>query len=139
MRASHKPRAYAVIAILTIILGSLSGCRKAPINGDLDGQWQITRIEYPDGTIATPESKYICFSLHVVQLTTPGEPDIHGNMRYEGDTLTLDFPYDNTEERLLTLYQWGIASNPTTFHIVSLTSKNLFVATNHIKISCKKF
>ena len=40
------------------------GCGKLPINGDLDGQWQIQEIRYTDGRVETPERAYYCVQLH---------------------------------------------------------------------------
>ncbi|MDZ3927115.1 hypothetical protein UZS95_11540 [Parabacteroides goldsteinii] len=36
-----------IIAVLLILI--VSACGKMPINGDLDGRWQIMKIEYASG------------------------------------------------------------------------------------------
>lgn len=58
---------------LFIFVASFASCTKAPINGDLEGLWQLTRIESPDTTIATRQ--YWAFQLHLVQI---------GNQRFFG-------------------------------------------------------
>ena len=50
-----------IIRALTLIiltLTTMSACRELPLNGDLDAQWQITSITYPDGKVVDPEGKY---------------------------------------------------------------------------------
>lgn len=63
---------YKIIALTLIAATGLlaAGCRDCPTNGKLDNQWQIMKIEYPDGTVQQPEKLYYCFYRDIVQLTT---------------------------------------------------------------------
>lgn len=45
-----------IIAVLLVLI--VSACRKTSINGDLDGRWQIMKIEYASGEEETPERAY---------------------------------------------------------------------------------
>ena len=122
------------------ILGS---CRKASDNGKLDGQWQIMGIEtLDDAKSFVPEKRlYICLNLHVVQLTTAGGVGVSGNMRYEKGTgeIDWDFPYHETETGKSALRQWGVYSNPVTFHVVKLDGKSLVLKSDKSVITCRRF
>ena len=46
---------YIIGALLLLMA---SACGKMPINGDLDGRWQIMKIEYASGEEDMPERAY---------------------------------------------------------------------------------
>ena len=46
-----------IIAVLLVLI--VSACGKMPINGDLDGRWQIMKIAYTSGEEDTPERAYL--------------------------------------------------------------------------------
>ena len=108
--------------IITIILVVVSGliplsCTKSPINGDLDGQWEVMDV-YPSPSVnIIPERLYYNFSLHVCMLSYYGGTFLFANMVYDGDTLILDFAEDKNEEDILALQQYGILTNPVTFKV----------------------
>ena len=84
---------YKIIALTLIAATGLlaAGCRDCPTNGKLDNQWQIMKIEYPDGTVQQPEKLYYCFYRDIVQLTTGGVVAT-ANLTQKGSTLTMEFP-----------------------------------------------
>ena len=45
-----------ITAVLLVLM--VSACGKMPINGDLDGRWQIMKIEYASGVEEAPERAY---------------------------------------------------------------------------------
>ena len=53
-----------IILCVCLLLGVLCSCDKKPINGKLDGRWQLMTIEYNDGSIKECERMYPIF--HVV-------------------------------------------------------------------------
>ena len=55
-----------IIAVLLILI--VSACGKMPINGDLDGRWQIMKIEYASGEEENPERAYYSVALHTINL-----------------------------------------------------------------------
>ena len=98
-----KNKIFFCIALLfgIISLISLPSCRKTPINGKLDAQWQIMKIEYlEDAEEWTPEQRrYIDINLHVVNLRSVSENEsagavIAGNLNYDKgtSTVTMYFP-----------------------------------------------
>ena len=46
MTLINTKKRYIVAVLLTLIV---SACGKMPINGDLDGRWQIMKIAYASG------------------------------------------------------------------------------------------
>ena len=133
------------VLVCTILVG---GCRKAPINGKLDGQWQIMKIELTDdGTVTTPEWRaYIDINLHVVNLTTVTTAEVQGdrvcgNLIYDksASTMTLDFPYNTEGSKLERLKVWGIYSNPVTFDIVKVNGKELVIRSARSIVTCRRY
>jgi hypothetical protein len=125
-----------ILMLLTVImLLAVGSCSKNPINGDLDGQWQIMSIVYSDGHMEIPEQLYYCFSLHTVYLSAPGS-GVGGNMVYEGDKLSLDIAH---AEKATDLLPWGINSIVTNFDVVELTSSKLTLKSEYATIEFRKF
>lgn len=127
---------YLTLAV-TILVSLTTSCRKVPINGKLDGQWQVMKVEYDDGTTVTPSSSYYCFSLHVAQLNGNGGGS--ANMVYDGDVITLDFPYIKSENAAKSLYNFGIAENPASLTVVKLTGSTLVMQSSVATVTCRRF
>ena len=131
----------AFVAIMSLFL--LGGCRKAPINGKLDGQWQVMSIELiSDGSVVSPTVRsYIDINLHVVNLRNINQNLIPGNLNYdkEASKLTLDFPYNTEGNGFLLLREWGIYQTPVTLDIVKLDGKQLVLRSPETIITCRRF
>lgn len=104
-----------IFGILMILV--LQGCQKSPINGDLDGQWQVVEVSPLPEQIVIHENLYYNFSLHVCQLTYYDGWFTKAWMEYNGETLCLDFPYISSQEDLFLLRQYGIPEPETTFKV----------------------
>lgn len=131
---------WAIISIA--IAGLMAGsCDKTPINGDLDGMWQLMRIEENGTTtdISTTQH-YMCVQLHLIQLTQYG--DVHTGIfchfDHKESTLRLYDFYDRThyvgdqiaEEKITDaskLSPWGIYLLDTTFQVSKLTNDALIL------------
>ncbi len=132
-----------IVAAVAILL--LGGCRDFPTNNKLDNQWQIMTIEYADGQTAHPAGLYYCFYRDVVQLTTGGVRAT-GNLRQNGNTLTMAFPYSTASD----LTPWGLTvapgepadvKNPEYIvEIEQLDRTTLIMLTGQtVRITCRKF
>lgn len=99
-------RIAAAIAAAALMFG-VASCNKRPINGPLDGQWQLMTADYPDGEQVVPDrGLYYCFFLHTASLRGAG--GFTANMVYVKDSsITLEFPY--TESSKLKPYKIGRA------------------------------
>lgn len=128
-----------IIMIAAVMLMLLTGsCRKAPINGKLDAQWQVTSIEFADGSPSIGKSRlYFNFYLHVVQLT--GASGITGNMVYSDNKIAMDFPNNVTEDKLKQLTRYGIMRNPVVFEVLKLDGSTLVMKSDETTITCRRF
>ena len=113
----------------------MTGCGKLPINGDLDGQWQILEIRYADDRIETPERAYYCVQLHTITLRQVNGPNQTGNMVYKGDQLSLDMPLSDASD----LRVFGLDDTKETFTVTELSSSRLVLTSDYARISFRKF
>lgn len=132
-----------LIVLSLTFVGIGVSCQKSPINGWLDGQWEVREIQASDGQIIEPEiiinqRLYYNFYMHVCQLTYYGGYFMDGNMQYEDDTLWIEFPYANTEKSLQILMQYGIESNPVIFNVKFEGKKTLILSNEETKVTLIK-
>lgn len=124
---------FLFIGILFCLLGS--ACSKLPINGKLDGQWQVQQIEYRSGETETPKQTYYNFSLHTVNLMQVGGSFAAGNMQYSGDSLWISMPVSSLEGLRL----FGLNRQDTRFGVEKLTSSQLVLQSDYARLSFRKF
>lgn len=132
---------HIIPSVLLLMACGLTGCDKKPINGDLDGQWQVMNVE-PEPVTTIDQRIYYCFNLHTCTLTHYGQDRtdcMAGNMTFNGSTLHLDFPNYATPEGMLRLQQYGIRSNPVSFTIETLNSKSLVMTDGSTTVTLRKF
>lgn len=134
----------AATAVMLVTVVCLAGCRKRSDNGKLDGQWQIMSIEkLATNEVAVPSpNHYYCINLHVVNLTPAVNNDIiTGNMHYDKNaaTVSMDFPYCDTPDKIALLAQWGIYSDKVTFSITTLDGKKLVLKSSDAVITFRRF
>lgn len=131
----------AMLMASAFFLASICSCQKSPINGDLDGQWQVLSVEPlpvdPDPMFDT--RLYYCFYMHVCQLSIPGGVWIDGNMDYSGNQLSIDFPKLLNPLELNALSQYGINSNPVVFQVEYLDRKKLVLRDGETVVTLRKF
>lgn len=137
MKKHHLSLNIFYLLLMTL---SFSGCQKSPINGDLDGQWQVMSVEPEAPETIITNRIYYCFYMHTCQLTICDE-DVWagGNMNYNGNNLSIDFPDLTTELAAKKLRQFGIYSNPVTFSIGHLDKKKLILKDGDVTITLRKF
>ena len=122
-----------IIAVLLILI--VSACGKTPINGDLDGRWQIMRIEYASGEEETPERAYYSVALHTINLMQVGVTSQTGNMEYTGDSLFVEMPVSKIED----LLPFGMNDTKQRFGVKELTSKHLVLQSDYARLEFRKF
>ena len=130
-----------------LLLGTLLilcvSCQKAPINGHLDGRWQILEIEIDKELSNVKDQQlYYNFYLHVCNLSSYGEQYefAEANLHYEDDIIYLDFPYVDTLDQTEYLQQFGIYSNPVVFEVEYIDKKKLIIKEgDNIIITLRKF
>lgn len=130
---------YLALGIV-IALGA-SSCQKSPINGDLDGQWQIMSVEPEPSDMIIDENLYYCFSLHVCQLTYYGNGYTSGILAFDGNSISLSFPNldMNNDRNIKLLRQYGIYSNPVVFQVDYLDKDKLIMKSEESRVILRKF
>lgn len=121
--------------IFTLLVLLISACGKTPINGDLDGRWQIMKIEYASGEEETPERAYYSIALHTINLMQVGVTNQTGNMEYTGDSLFVTMPISSVED----LLPFGMNGTEQRFGVKELTSKQLVLQSDHARLEFRKF
>ena len=123
---------YMIAILLMLIVGA---CGKMPINGDLDGRWQIMKIEYASGEEETPERAYYSVSLHTINLMQVGVTSQTGNMEYTGDSLFVEMPISKIEN----LLPFGMNGTEQRFGVKELTFKHLVLQSDYARLEFRKF
>lgn len=118
-----------LLVALSSILICIPACQKAPMNGNLDGQWEVMEV-YPEPANKPLEQRlFYNFYMHVCQLTYYGGYFMDGNMTYDEDIIQMDFPYADSENKIEILKQYGVDTNPVWF-IVDFPEKNKMILSN---------
>lgn len=134
-------RNIAFLLAPVFLLAAMAACQKSPINGDLDGQWQVMLVE-PEPVAPDPmfdTRLYYCFYMHVCQLSIPGGVWIAGNLDYSGNQLAISFPEELNALELNALSQYGIESNPVVFQVEYLDGKKLILRDGETVVTLRKF
>lgn len=117
-----------IYIILAAAIGLIAAsCRETPINGNLDGQWQIMTVEGRGDSIYRPDRRYFCFYRHTANLTYYGSATIGANLTFRDDidSLTIELPTKGTW-----LGPWGVPHvTPYTirFKVLHLSRKSLIM------------
>ena len=122
-----------IIAVLLTLI--VSSCGKMPINGDLDGRWQIMKIEYASGEEEMPERAYYSVALHTINLMKVDVTSQTGNMEYTGDSLFVVMPISKVED----LLPFGMNGTEQRFSVKELTSKHLVLQSDYAGLEFRKF
>lgn len=123
-----------------VMLSIVPGCQKSPINGELDGQWQVMTVEPTAPETIIHDRMYVCISLHTCQLSVYGSGIwTSGNMSYSDDKLTMEFPNANSPESIARLKQYGIYSNPVTFTVIFPEKNKLILKDKDAVVTLRKF
>lgn len=93
-----------IILCVCLLLGVLCSCDKKPINGKLDGRWQLMTIEYNDGSIKECERIYCSIQLHLVELMDKGTTPLTliGHFSSADGVMMGEFKYQDNMEATVT-------------------------------------
>ena len=141
---------------------TLISCDKVPMNGQLDGMWQIMKVQTAAGTHdAKADCAYLSIQLHLCQwdqlskANPNGHVRIYSHFRREGDNIIFyDFANPSLhrsnldDNEMLTSDEmeaqkrmdvWGIYHLNDSFHIRELNSKNLVLEREDTVLHFRKF
>ena len=122
-----------ITAVLLVLM--VSACGKMPINGDLDGRWQIMKIEYASGVEEAPERAYYSVALHTINLMKVDVTSLTGNMEYTGDSLFVVMPVSKVKD----LLPFGMNGTEHRFGVKALPSKYLVLQSDYARLEFRKF
>ena len=134
---------------------TLFACDKMPVNGDLDGQWQMTSIKHVGHAAPTSALKgkvYWSFQLNLLSIYTP-EDKHNGSESYtfcrfqvKGDSLHITKSYVHSmdkdvevEETATYLDRVGLHSNRESYAIKTLTDSRLVLHSNYHELEFRKW
>lgn len=139
----------AIMAVLTF-----SACDKLPANGDLDGLWQLMKIEADGITSDKKDSRMYCsFQLHLFMLGSQQDgprayfgyfEHQNGTIRFHHFTFRSDYSENSSEDKLMTdddvstISPWGFKSTDCTFKVTELNGKQLVISDGDTTITYRK-
>jgi len=149
-----KTRKHILTYILVAIVFMLTGCDKLPINGDLDGLWQLMEIKQGDDIKEVKTDRLYCsFQLHMFMLGDDGHPrGYFGNFEHEGNTMRFynftyrsDYTQESNYDKFMSydkdksvISPWGFYSTDCTFDVVKLNSSELILQHENLIIKYRK-
>ncbi|MBR6691367.1 MAG: lipocalin-like domain-containing protein [Bacteroidaceae bacterium] len=135
-----------VILILSVITATFLSCDKVYINGDLDGMWQLQKVEFSDSA-AYPQDIYYSFQRHLVQVSENYEEGLPlryiGDLDYTGDTLRISGFRKFLEEEIVAgmneLERFFLYDTVTVFKVEVLDDSQLTLRSNRALYTLKKW
>lgn len=126
---------------ILVVLTLLAGCGKTPINGDLDGRWQLMEVEFHTNRVTVePEFTYFDVNLHLMQLKKiKGSTDRPGsvNARFEH---TDDSLFIRTiQSSKSTVRKFGLCDTVQHFLVEKLTGKEMILESDSSRLQFRKF
>jgi len=142
-----------IIAIFFSLIG-ISSCDKMPMNGDLDGMWQLMSEETADTTIDMKSTRhYISFQLHTAQFSSLSNAHcFYSRFIHQGNTLQFVSISTNStnatadddnvlvsSDNIQQLHPWGIYELDPTFIVLTLNPHTLILESSHSRLQFRKF
>lgn len=140
-------------SLLVVMMCMTWGCdKKWPINGNLDGNWQLMTVETKtDGVKTDCHRMYIGIQLHMIELKDlggNGYKSFFGEFNYnedenivtiknlKGKNSTSD---NNQQANIKDLNPYGINAQETVFKVVKADGKNLILESNYARLTMRSF
>lgn len=142
------------ILIMLLMLAVMAACDKLPMNGDLDGQWQLVSEERDGQTTSLLQTRhYISFQLHTAQFSTLSNPRCYyARFRHASDTLQFltictnstnaTWDDDNvpvSADSVSLLHPWGIYQLDPAFRVITLNEHVLVLESDSSRLRFRKF
>lgn len=144
---SQLMKYLTLVVWLASCLG-FAGCQKAPMNGKVDGHWQLMSFETTDGTIHPCKRIYFSIQLQLIEINNKGD-DRYGNFigrfHYNPETEKIavsEFRQRGEEERVATpdqLLPFGMNSTETVFTVIEANGKTLILKSDYATLTFRIF
>lgn len=140
-----------------MVVAALTACDKTPMNGALDGMWQLTSVETPEGTRTTTNDRlFVSFQLHLTQWEVPGTMRVYyAHFSHRGDSLCFfDFTTqalhdlsEGDDDHLITpaemanglLDAWGVHTTDARYKVLRLNHQSLILQAQDTTLTFRKF
>lgn len=129
-----------------------NGCKKAPINSEIEGHWQLLEFTTKaDNEVHPCERIYYSIQLWVVEVAekqgTQGLASFRGRYRYDGATHTItmtemstyDIPENSRPAEVWELEPYGLDNVNTTFRVVETSHKYMTLESDYAILKFKRF
>ena len=121
-------------------------CDKVYINGDLDGMWQLQRVER-GGEIAVPVDIYYSFQRHLTFVSKHYDEEMPlrylGNLHYSGDTVVMSGFRKFLEEEIVAtgdaLSGFYLYSDSTVFVVERLDDETLVMRSSDGRYTLRRW
>lgn len=139
--------------VMLFMLCLTCGCdKKWPINGNLDGYWQLMTVEtQSDGVKTNCHRMYIGIQLHMIELKDLGNngyKNFFGEFNYDEDKNIVVIK--NLKEKVSTsdngqmadikdLNPYGINSQETVFDVIKADGKTLILESDYARLTMRSF
>lgn len=142
------------LAVLLFVMIACATCDKVPINGQLDGMWQIMNIQTPQGVRNVKRDRaYLSFQLHLTQWDYNGRR-YYAHFTHAGDSLCFfdfsglsqhsseadDDPEITPADMASGLFDvYGIHTVDARFRVVELGRSSLILESADTTLTFRKF
>lgn len=129
------------VCMIILILFFVS-CGKMPINGDLDGRWQLMRIDrHEDEMQVYPEYTYYDVSLHLMELKRKADKEevglfgLRARFRQTDDSLHIKMIRCKAAQ----MPPYGMNDTIQHFAVEKLDSKKMILNSDYARLTFRKF
>lgn len=144
-----KTMHYGLVCLLLCLL---AGCKKAPMNSNIEGFWQLLEFTTEaDGETHPCNRIYYSIQLWVAEVSERGGDlgitPFRGRYRYDEETNTVTLkemstyatPENSRPATREELHPFGLDSTDTTFDVIKADGKWLILKSNYATLTLKRF
>ncbi|WP_246497785.1 lipocalin-like domain-containing protein [Phocaeicola coprophilus] len=138
--------------LVCLLLCLLAGCKKAPMNSNIEGFWQLLEFTtQADGETHPCNRIYYSIQLWVAEVSERGGDlgagSFRGRYRYDEETNTVTLkemstyatPENSRPATQEELHPFGLDSTDTTFDVIKADGKWLILKSDYATLTLKRF
>ena len=138
--------------LVCLLLCLLAGCKKAPMNSNIEGFWQLLEFTTEaDGETHPCNRIYYSIQLWVAEVSERGGDlgagSFRGRYRYDEETNTVTLkemstyatPENSRPATREELHPFGLDSTDTTFDVIKADGKSLILKSDYATLTLKRF
>lgn len=138
--------------LVCLLLCLLAGCKKAPMNSNIEGFWQLLEFTTEaDGETHPCNRIYYSIQLWVAEVSERGGDlgagSFRGRYRYDEETNTVTLkemstyatPENSRPATRKELHPFGLDSTDTTFDVIKADGKSLILKSDYATLTLKRF